>query len=56
MTAPRACLLDRHVLLWWWFSPERLSPAAAALLMDPATCVLVSADPQLASFPCPLLW
>jgi PIN domain nuclease of toxin-antitoxin system len=36
-------LLDSHVLLWWWFDPERLSVPVQALLVDPATTVLVSA-------------
>lgn len=36
-------LLDSHVLLWWWFDPERLSQAVLTLMRDPATTVLVSA-------------
>jgi PIN domain nuclease of toxin-antitoxin system len=36
-------LLDSHVLLWWWFEPERLSQSVQILLADPATTVLVSA-------------
>ena len=36
-------LLDSHVLLWWWFDPDRLSTAVRELLIDPSTCVLVSA-------------
>ena len=36
-------LLDSHVLLWWWFAPERLSEAVLRLLTDPTTTVLVSA-------------
>ena len=36
-------LLDSHVLLWWWFDPERLTEPVRALLADPATTVLVSA-------------
>ena len=36
-------LLDSHVLLWWWFDPERLSESVQTLLADPATRVLVSA-------------
>ena len=36
-------LLDSHVLLWWWFNPERLSAPVHDLLTDPATTVLVSA-------------
>ncbi|APD48033.1 type II toxin-antitoxin system VapC family toxin [Synechococcus sp. CS-602] len=36
-------LLDSHVLLWWWFDPERLSSAVQALLVDPTSQILVSA-------------
>lgn len=36
-------LLDSHVLLWWWFDPDRLSIAVRELLVDPSTPVLVSA-------------
>jgi PIN domain nuclease of toxin-antitoxin system len=36
-------LLDSHVLLWWWFEPERLTEPVQTLLTDPATSVLVSA-------------
>ena len=36
-------LLDSHVLLWWWFDPNRLSIAVRELLIDPSTPVLVSA-------------
>jgi PIN domain nuclease of toxin-antitoxin system len=36
-------LLDSHVLLWWWFDPDRLSGPVQALISDPATPVLVSA-------------
>ena len=36
-------LLDSHVLLWWWFEPDRLSGAVQSLITDPATPVLVSA-------------
>ncbi|MFN9629139.1 MAG: type II toxin-antitoxin system VapC family toxin [Cyanobacteriota bacterium] len=36
-------LLDSHVLLWWWFDPDRLSTAVRELLSDPATPVRVSA-------------
>jgi len=36
-------LLDSHVLLWWWFDPERLTQPVHALLVDPDTTVLVSA-------------
>ena len=30
-------LLDSHVLLCWWFDPERLTQPVQALLVDPAT-------------------
>ncbi|MCP9889019.1 type II toxin-antitoxin system VapC family toxin [Cyanobium sp. ATX 6A2] len=43
MSAPPAYLLDSHVLLWWWFDPERLSAPVQALLIDPGTAILVSA-------------
>ena len=36
-------LLDSHVLLWWWFDPDRLSGPVQALITDSATTVLVSA-------------
>jgi len=36
-------LLDTHVLLWALRDPDSLSPAATALLADPATELLVSA-------------
>jgi PIN domain nuclease of toxin-antitoxin system len=36
-------LLDSHVLLWWWFDPDRLSGPVQALIADPETPVLVSA-------------
>lgn len=36
-------LLDTHVVLWALLSPERLSGAAAAAIVDPANDVLVSA-------------
>jgi len=36
-------LLDSHVLLWWWFEPDRLSVAVQSLIAEPATPVLVSA-------------
>jgi len=35
-------LLDSHGLLWWWFEPDRLSPAVLAILSNPNTKVLVS--------------
>jgi PIN domain nuclease of toxin-antitoxin system len=40
---PSGYLLDSHVLLWWWFDPQRLSPAAHALLLEPTNPILVSA-------------
>jgi PIN domain nuclease of toxin-antitoxin system len=36
-------LLDSHVLLWWWFEPDRLSEVVQSLIGDPATPLLVSA-------------
>jgi PIN domain nuclease of toxin-antitoxin system len=36
-------LLDSHVLLWWWFDPDRLFGPVQALIVDPVTPVLVSA-------------
>jgi PIN domain nuclease of toxin-antitoxin system len=36
-------LLDSHVLLWWWFDPDRLPGPVHSLIVDPATTVLVSA-------------
>jgi PIN domain nuclease of toxin-antitoxin system len=36
-------LLDTHVVLWAFASPDRLSPAASTLLENPETEVLVSA-------------
>ena len=35
-------LLDSHVLLWWWFDPERLSDPVQSLLIEPTTAVFVS--------------
>ncbi len=35
-------LLDTHALLWWVGQPERLSPAARAVLLDPENAVFVS--------------
>lgn len=43
MSGGAGYLLDSHVLLWWWFDPERLSAAVLALLTEPETPVLVSA-------------
>ncbi|QEY31448.1 type II toxin-antitoxin system VapC family toxin [Synechococcus sp. RSCCF101] len=42
-TTPGAVLLDSHVLLWWWFEPQRLSTGAMARMSDPGTPVHVSA-------------
>ncbi len=36
-------LLDTHVILWAFASPNKLSPSVRALLEDPQTDVLVSA-------------
>ena len=35
-------LIDTHVLLWSLMEPERLSPAAAGILSDPSTTLVVS--------------
>ena len=43
MSNGASSLLDSHVLLWWWFDPDRLSTAVRELLSDPATPVRVSA-------------
>jgi len=43
MSDPGGYLLDSHVLLWWWFDPDRLSAPVQALIADPETPVLVSA-------------
>ena len=43
MSRGNGYLLDSHVLLWWWFDPDRLSTAVRELLIDPSTSVLVSA-------------
>jgi PIN domain nuclease of toxin-antitoxin system len=43
VTSSASYLLDSHVLLWWWFDPERLSSAVHALLVEPTSQVLVSA-------------
>jgi PIN domain nuclease of toxin-antitoxin system len=40
---PEAVLLDSHVLLWWWFDPQRLSDVVRSLLSDPSCSVFVSA-------------
>jgi PIN domain nuclease of toxin-antitoxin system len=47
MNRDAAYRLDSHALLWWWFAPDRLSTAVRELL---------SADPQLSSFPCQTFW
>ena len=36
-------LLDTHVLLWWLFDDDRLTPATRAAIADPRTSVAVSA-------------
>ena len=38
-----AYLLDSHVLLWWWFDPDRLTSQVRSLLIDSNSAVLVSA-------------
>jgi PIN domain nuclease of toxin-antitoxin system len=43
LPSAQAYLLDSHVLLWWWFLPERLSEAVQALLADPSSSLRVSA-------------
>jgi len=43
MRSREGFLLDSHVLLWWWFDPDRLSTAVREQLIDPSTSVLVSA-------------
>jgi PIN domain nuclease of toxin-antitoxin system len=35
-------LLDTHTVLWFWWADVRLSPAATALVSDPANRKLVS--------------
>lgn len=42
-TSGRNYLLDSHVLLWWWFDPDRLAPQVRSLLIDSTTTVFVSA-------------
>ena len=42
MTASTGYLLDSHVLLWWWFDPQRMPEAVLALLSDEETPVVVS--------------
>lgn len=36
-------LLDTHVLLWWMFDDDRLTPTMQRAISDPATSVVVSA-------------
>ena len=43
MSSGNAYLLDSHVLLWWWFDPDRLSMVVHDAIKDPANPVLVSA-------------
>ena len=43
MTASTGYLLDSHVLLWWWFDPQRLPEGVLALLSNPETPIVVSA-------------
>jgi PIN domain nuclease of toxin-antitoxin system len=43
MNANGGYLLDSHVLLWWWFEPQRLSAPVQELLANPLTTVQVSA-------------
>ena len=42
MTTSTGYLLDSHVLLWWWFDPQRLPEGVLALLSDAETPVVVS--------------
>ena len=42
MTTSTGYLLDSHVLLWWWFDPQRLPEGVLALLSDAETLVVVS--------------
>jgi len=37
------CLLDTHVLLWWWSESGRLSPRVLSLMKDPENRCFVSA-------------
>ena len=30
-------LLDSHVLLWWWFDPDRLPGPVHSLIVDPVS-------------------
>lgn len=38
-----AYLLDTHTLLWWWSSPEQLSPRVVSLIRQPDHVLYVSA-------------
>ena len=42
MTASTGYLLDSHVLLWWWFDPQRLPEGVLALLSDAEPPIVVS--------------
>ena len=42
MTTSTGYLLDSHVLLWWWFDPQRLPEGVLALLSDAETPIVVS--------------
>ena len=42
MTASTGYLLDSHVLLWWWFDPQRMPEGVLALLSNPETPIVVS--------------
>lgn len=43
MSTAAGYLIDSHVLLWWWFDPDRLSAAVRERLIDSANPILVSA-------------
>ena len=40
MTAGTGYLLDSHVLLWWWFDPQRMPEGVLAILFDAETSVV----------------
>jgi PIN domain nuclease of toxin-antitoxin system len=42
MTASTGYLLDSHVLLWWWFDPQRMPEGVLALLSNLETPIVVS--------------
>ena len=42
MRVSTCCLLDSHVLRWWWLGPQRLAERMLALLSDAETPVVVS--------------